>query len=124
SVDPQPFVQLPVADVDRDDVSRAVLEQAVGEAAGGRTRVERALPPDVDRESLEGGRELEATATDESGSVARDVERIIRVHESRALVRGRARHRHAAGRDLLARPLPARREPSADELRVEPATRG
>src|SRR5207244_6930396 len=33
-------------------------------------------------------------------------------------------HGDAAGGNLVACPLPARREPSADELRVEPATRG
>jgi len=103
---------------------RAVLEQAVGEAAGGRTRVERPLSFDIDLEARDGGCELDATATDESRGVACDVERIGCVHKSRAFVRGCAGDRDATGRDLLSCPLPARREPSADELRVEPATRG
>ena len=40
----QPRMQLAVADVERDHVRRAVLEQAVGEAAGGRADVEAAQP--------------------------------------------------------------------------------
>ena len=38
----QPRVQLAVADVDADDVRGAVLQQAVGEAAGGLADVEAA----------------------------------------------------------------------------------
>ena len=42
-IGPQPLVELAVADVDRHDLGRAPLEQAVGEPAGGRAGVER--PP-------------------------------------------------------------------------------
>ena len=58
------LVQLVSADVDRDHARRAVLEQAVGEPAGGRAHVQAALPGHVDRERPQRRLELLAAARD------------------------------------------------------------
>ena len=55
-------VQLPVADVHRDHAGNAVLEQAVREAAGGRTDVDRIATVELDLELLERVGELLAAA--------------------------------------------------------------
>jgi hypothetical protein len=47
-----PGVQLSVAHVERDHVGCPSLEQAVGEPAGGRPRIEDACASDVERERL------------------------------------------------------------------------
>ena len=44
-VRPQPPHELPVSDVDRDDLGGAAVEQDVGEPAGGGARVEAARDP-------------------------------------------------------------------------------
>ena len=57
-------VQLAVGDVERDDVRRAALEQAVGEAAGRGADVERATARDGDPERVERVGELDPAARD------------------------------------------------------------
>ena len=61
---PQPRVELPVADVERDHARRAALEQDVGEAAGRRADVEAVEARGVDAEHVERVRELLAAARD------------------------------------------------------------
>ena len=59
-------VQLAVADVDGDHARHAVLEQVVGEAAGGRADVDAVAPVELDLELLERVRELLAAPGDEA----------------------------------------------------------
>jgi hypothetical protein len=58
---------LAVADIDGGDVGGAVLEQAIGEAAGGCTNIEAAAALDGDAGALEGVDQLIAAAGDEAG---------------------------------------------------------
>ena len=60
----QPPVELPVADVERDDARRAALQQHVGEAAGRGADVERLAPRTAMLKCVERVRELEAAAAD------------------------------------------------------------
>ena len=60
----QPPVELPAADVERDDAGRAALQQDVGEAAGGGADIERAASVRVDAERVERAGELDAAAAD------------------------------------------------------------
>ena len=57
--------ELAVADVEGDDVPRAALQQAVGESARRRPRVEAVTSGGIDRERVEGGGELLPSAGDE-----------------------------------------------------------
>ncbi len=57
-------VELSVADVERDDLPRAALQQHVGEAAGRRADVERERAGDLDAERVERVREFQPPATD------------------------------------------------------------
>jgi len=59
-------VQLSVPDVERDDLRRASLEEAVGEPARRRARIERPATSDGDDETLEGGIELLTSPADEA----------------------------------------------------------
>ena len=59
------LVELPVADVDGDNVTGAALQQAVGEPAGRCARIERQPTLDVDAERGQRVLELVAAATDE-----------------------------------------------------------
>ena len=70
-VGPQRGMELPVAHVDRVDVGRAALEQAVGEAAGGGSGIEGAPAGDGDGEAVQCGLELAAAAADVRGRAAR-----------------------------------------------------
>ena len=74
----QPRVQLPVADVQRNDTGRSSLQQAVGKAAGRGTDVERRLAGDVEREHLERPIKLFAAAPDEAGRLGGDQHGITR----------------------------------------------
>ncbi len=78
----QPRVQLAVADVERDHVVRAALEQAVGEPSRGGPGVECGQPCDVDPERLERVVELVATATDETRRLAGDEHCVTGVDET------------------------------------------
>jgi hypothetical protein len=61
----QALVELAVGDVDGEHAGRPPLQQAVGEAAGGRARVESGPPADIDPEPVEGGVELLPSPADE-----------------------------------------------------------
>ena len=60
----QAVVQLAVADIDAHDLQSALLQQAVGEAAGGLADVEAAQAAHVQTGALECAFELEAAARD------------------------------------------------------------
>ena len=60
----QAVVELAVGDVQGDHVGRSALEQAVGEAAGGRADVERAAAGDGEPERVERVGELDPAAGD------------------------------------------------------------
>ena len=85
----QAVVELAVGDVERDDVLRPALEQAVGEAAGGGADVERAAAADVDLQGVERVRELDAAAGD-VGRRAVDLELDLRVDQLARLLRSAA----------------------------------
>ena len=59
-------MQLAVADIDGDHSRNAVLEQVIGEAAGGRADVDAVARVELDLELLEGVRELLAAPRDEA----------------------------------------------------------
>ena len=61
----QARMELPVADVDRDDARRAGLEQAVGEAAGRGADIGAVAPFDVDAERVECVAQLLSATGDE-----------------------------------------------------------
>ena len=61
----EPFVQLAAADVERGDVRRSGLQQAIGETARGSADVQAVQPRGVDLERRERGRELVAAARHE-----------------------------------------------------------
>ena len=60
-------MELTPADVDRGHRRRAPLEQAVGEAAGGRAGVQGPGARHVDPEGAQGGVELVSPPADEAG---------------------------------------------------------
>ena len=56
--------ELAVADVDRVNLRRAALQEAIGEAAGGRADVERGHAGGIDREMIERAFEFQSAAAD------------------------------------------------------------
>ncbi len=102
-------IELAVADVERDHVARAALQQDVGEAAGRRADVERAASADGNGEDVEGVRELDAAAADVRmiGSDQRDVG--ARRHGGAGLRHDLAVDGDLAGEDQRARPFARRR---------------
>ena len=108
-------IELPVADVERDDVARAALQQDVGEAAGGGADIERAAALDVDVERVERVRELDAAAAD-VGMVGRGQLDAASLADRRAGFRHDvAVDAHLAGENQRARPFARRRQPALDE---------
>ena len=92
----QPRMKLAVADVERDHVRRAVLEQAVGEAAGGRADVEAAQPVRGHAEGFERVLELLTAAGDVARRPLDDELRVLRDLLARLLhARERARRARA-----------------------------
>ena len=113
-------VDLPVADVERDDARGAALEQDVGEAAGGGADIQRLAAVDGDGERVERVRELQPAAAD-----------VRMVWRDQRDVRGRidlcagfrvrlAVNADLAGQNQRARPLARRRQPFIDNELVEP----
>src|SRR5205807_496059 len=115
----QARVELAVADVERDHVRRAALEQDVGEAAGRGADVERVRAGDVEPELVERVCELLPAARD-IGRRALDVELRVGVD---LLPRLRVARDEAREDERLCL-RPALREPALDEERVEPLLHG
>ncbi len=82
----QARVQLAVADVDRVDVRRASLQQAVGEAAGRSAGIDGAAAVDGDGEAFEGRLELLSAAADERCRRADEGDGLVRRDEAGRLV--------------------------------------
>ena len=112
-------MQLPVADVDRDHAGNAVLEQTVGEAAGGRADVDRVATVELDLEPLERVGELLAAAGDEA---RRPVDRKLGI--LRHLVTRLVEARHEPGEHERLSLRPALRQPTFDEQDVEALLHG
>ena len=115
----QPPVELPVADVERDDARGAALQQHVGEAAGRGADVERLAAGDGDAEGVERVRELQAAAAD-VGVVRREQRRRRRRHRPACRPWSPARRPRSPGRrgstrlGALARGREAACRPRAD----------
>ena len=119
-VAPKALVQLTASDIDGDHPGGACLQQAVGESAGRRARIEGRPAADVDSEVVEGGVELLAAAADEPRPFPGNPQRFLRCHQTRRLLGGGTAHCHPTGGDVGSGPLPAGGEAPTDELGVEP----
>src|SRR5207253_5244217 len=115
-------VQLALAHIDRVHPDGAALEEAVGEAAGGRPDVQRDLAARVDAELVQGRVELLATARHEPRALRDRDRRHIR-HRRRGAVGDLAVHANRAREDERLRALAAGSERTLDEQLVEPDAR-
>ena len=117
---PQRPGELPAADVDRNDVTGATLEEAVGESTGGCPDVDAVSVASVDGERVERGGEFHPA----SGHVRRrrtgNGDRLVGAHLTGGAGGRGAGDEDTALPDGVGRAGPARREASPDELRVEP----
>ena len=120
----QPLVELPVADVDGDHPGRAALQEAVGEAARRCTGVQRHPTGDRHGEARQGGVELLPAPADEARRGADQLDRLTGVHLAGCLLGHGAGDQDPARGDGGLRGGATTRQAPADELRVEPATRG
>ena len=114
-------MKLAVADVDRHDLGRAPLQQAVRETAGGRASVESPPADHGQREVVEGGIELVATPADEPAGRPEQLERLARSDESSRLQRRRAADGHPSRSNRGLGLGPVGGQAPAHELRVESA---
>jgi len=119
----QLLVQLPIADIDGDHAWCAVLQQAVGEPAGRRARVEGSTAAHIDLEALERRRQLLAPSAHVAQRRPAHLDGVTRRNEPRRLVGDGTADGHALLGDDLNRSLPTRREAPPDELRVEASPR-
>ena len=119
----QPLVQLPVPDIDGVDVGCPPLEQAVGEAPGRCTRIERAPAGGSDGEPGEGGIELLPAPADERLGRPPQDDGLVGRHLARRLVGLGPRHQDHPGRDGYLGLVPVGDQAPPYELGVEPPTR-
>jgi hypothetical protein len=117
----QPFVQLPVAHVDRHDLRRAVLQEAVREPPGGRPAVDRPTAGHVEPEPLDRAGELLPTPADEARRGPLHDDGLVRADLAARLVGDGAPDEHPTGRDVGLGALATGRETAPDHLRIEPA---
>jgi hypothetical protein len=116
-------VELPVPHVDGPDLGRAVLQETVGEPAGGGTGVETAATGNVEAELLEGRLELGTAPADVPGRRAEHHDRLVGGDEPGGLVgRGPADRDPALG-DQLLRLAPRRDQATPDQFEIETTTR-
>ena len=111
-------VQLTLPHVDRVDARRAALQDAVGEAAGGRADVEHDHPRHVDAEVVERTLELLAAAGHEARPGFDRDDRVLR-HRGRGAVGAVAGDAHRAGEDQRLGALAARCELTLDQQLIE-----
>ena len=116
--------ELTTPDVDRLDVRRAALEEAVGEPAGRRAGVERADPFDADLEPLERRGELLATTRHVARRRPVDPDRLVVAHLAGRSVGRRTTDEDTPGPDRVDRPRGLVDESPSDELGVEPPPHG
>ena len=123
-VGPQALVELAVADVDGDDRGRAPLQQAVGEAAGGRPASRARRPATSTPKRSSAASSFSPPRLTKRGGGPSDLDGSSGRDQARRLVGRRAADRDPPGRDVGLRLLPARRQAPPDQLGVEPATQG
>ena len=111
--------QLIVTDVDSPYARRAVLQQAVCEAAGGRADVQARLTSHVEVERAERRFELQAAATDVARHLAFQANVERRVDHLAGLVGPLLGDEHLAGENQRLRPRPALGQPAFDDQLVE-----
>jgi len=116
----QAGIDQPIADVDRGDVRRAALEQAVGEAAGRGADVEAAQPHGLQPEVVERGRELAPGARDERLRRTGDRERGVVRDSGSGLVDTPAGDRHQPRHHRPACLLPRVEQPALHQRLIEP----
>ena len=120
SVGSDPFVELPVSDVEGYDVASTSLEQAIGEPTGRGPGIEGTPTDDIDVECRESRLQLFATSADESRRLTDDLHRLTRPDEPRRLVGDGAANGHAIGGDQFSGLPTARGQASPDQFDVEP----
>ncbi len=116
----QRCIHLPVASVDRDNLGRAVLQKAVGEAAGGRADVHAGLAMHVDVPILQRARQLQATATYKWQVVTQHADHSAALDISARLFDLLFVHQHPSGENERLRALSCRHQPAFHQQFVEP----
>ena len=116
----EPLEQLAVADVDGDDVSRPVGEQAVSEPPRRGAGVEGRKAHDVEFEMMYGGVQLLAAPAGKTGWEVLDHHRFGRGDLTGRLVCHRARDKDPPGTYECGRLGPTGDQPSGNELDIEP----
>ena len=119
-IGPQPLVQLPVPDVERDHVGRAALEETVGEAARRGTGVEGAQAAHVDREHRQRVVELLGAPSHEPSRRTVDEDGVGRRHLAGRLVGHRSVDEHAVLADQGLGFGAAADQLATDQFGVEP----
>ncbi len=110
--------QLAAADVDGEDAGGSVLEEAVGEAAGGRAEVDGGEAGGVDVESLESVFQLVTAAADEAfGGVEADG--VLGAEAASGFIGGVSVDANGAGEDEALGFFPGLAESEVDEGLVE-----
>ena len=112
-------VDLPVADVERDDPRRAASEKHVGESAGGRTDVERLSPVDTDVKCVERVGELHPAAADVRVIGCGEADVGVGIHLRARFRLGLSVDADLSGQDQRARPLARRREAAFDNQLIQ-----
>ncbi len=115
-------VQLPVADVQRNDVASATLQQTIREPTGAGTGIEYSQTRDIEPKRLQRCVQLLATTADESGGRAGEYERVPGVNLSRSLVGDRTVDENAASGNGTASVGSALHQLSTDKFRVKTLT--
>jgi hypothetical protein len=96
---PETRVQMAVAHIHGDHVSRPSPKETIGKPAGARPDVEADLLLDIDAEGIEGGPELHAPTTDERMLRTGDGHSRFRFDQSARLIDPPAIHPHLASED-------------------------
>ena len=109
-----------MADVDRDDMRGAALQQRIGEAAGGDADVERRAARDVDAEGVERGIELQPAARDEVGGGIVEIEPAVRLDVEAGLGDDAPVDADMPAQDRVARARPAGDEAALGDELIEP----
>jgi hypothetical protein len=102
-------------------MGRPPLEEAVGEATGGRSGIEHAPARRVDREPREGGIELLSSPAHERSRGPEEGNRLVGPYQPRRLLGVRSRHEYDTGCDRDLRLVPVGDQAAADELNIKPS---
>src|SRR5690606_11976145 len=113
-------VQLALADIDGVDLRRAVLQQYVGEAAGGGTHIDADAPLHRETEMLQAMGQLDAAAADPGMRLAAHFKLRIGADRMARLVEALLARKHQAGHDGGLGLGPAFRQPALHQRLIEP----